>query len=227
MFIKYHSIKHLPQSQMSRNDKRLSEKEVSILAHSPLYISEKLDGARVGIQMRNNTPILFKRGSIITTGEHEQYDHFKSWVFNNMERMLKIPNGYTVYGEWLSVQHTVYYDLLPEFFLAFDIIDDSEKYLPIDESLMLLNSIGFHIPQRIEMDLSDIAKIIPRMKSNYSTTDNIEGVVVRNDFSDYSGFIIKAKFVRQNFVQGKHWSKGQAKYNQLIKYSGSNNNNSY
>jgi hypothetical protein len=217
MFIKYPSIKHLPESQMSKNDKRLNEEEVDILAHSSLDISEKLDGARVGIRMHENVPILFKRGSIIKTGEHEQYNHFKSWIFNNIEKILKIPNGYIVYGEWLSVQHTVYYDLLPEFFLAFDVIDDVGKYLPIDKSLEFLNNIGLCVPRRIKINLSDIPTIIPKMKSNYSTTDNIEGVVVRNDFSDYSGSIVKGKFVRQNFVQGKHWSKGQAKYNQLIK----------
>lgn len=202
---------------MSRNDKRLDDEEVNILARSSLYVSEKLDGARVGIRMNENVPILFKRSSIIKTGEHEQYDHFKSWIFNNIERVLKIPNGYTVYGEWLSVQHTVYYDLLPELFLAFDVIDSQEKYLPVDEGLLLLSKIGFHVPQRIEIDLADIPTVIPRMKSSYSTKDNIEGVVVRNDFSDYSGIIVKGKFVRKNFVQGKHWSKGKAKYNKTKK----------
>lgn len=216
MFIKYPSIKHLPGSQMSREDKRVSPEELEILRNTPLHVSEKVDGATVAIGIKNGAPQLFKRSGAIGTGEHVQYQDFKSWVFSNMDRIQKIPEEFLIYGEWLSVRHSVSYDKLPEFFLAFDVLGNGCDFAPVDVGRSLLRNWGFSVPCEIsDLSLGNIEQIASRL-SHYSTYSYMEGVIVRNNFSSVDlSKRMKTKWVRESFIQGEHWSKGNVERNQL------------
>jgi len=207
--IKYPKIRHLPGSKMSRGDKRLSEEEVGLLSSVSVHISEKVDGAIVAIGMEDGIPQLFKRGGLVGEGEHEQFTEFKSWVYAHMENVLEIPSGWRVYGEWLSVRHTVSYDMLPDYFLAFDImsLDGFLSYCQVEE---LLHCWGFLMPVRYEIGVDSIDSFVSDTLSAYSTTDIMEGVVVR-DLEN----TLRGKWVRENFIQGEHWSSTVPKRNLL------------
>jgi len=214
-FIKYPKICHLPGSKMSREDKRLGEVELAALV-GPVHISEKVDGAVVCIGMKNNIPQLFKRSGPVRMGEHVQFKEFKLWVYSNMGRILLIPDSWRIYGEWLSIQHTVVYDELPDFFLAYDILTP-DGFLSKYTSEKLFLRWGFSIPVAYDIQLSEIEKFASTTLSAYSTTDIMEGVVVRNDgiVPLAPERIVRGKWVRENFIQGEHWSKGQPISNQL------------
>jgi len=207
--IKYPKIRHLPGSKMSRGDKRLSEEEVKLLSTASVHISEKVDGAIVSIGMDSGIPQLFKRGSMITEGEHNQYNEFKAWVYSHIEKVINIPSGWRVYGEWLSVRHTVTYDKLPDYFLAFDVlgIDGFLSYPKVEE---LLSEWGFCMPVVCEVQVKDVSDFVCKTFSAYSTTDIMEGVVVR-DLEN----TLRGKWVRENFIQGEHWSSTAPKRNLL------------
>jgi len=223
MFEKYPTIYHLPTSKMSRDDKRLDDEQVEVLMQThPLHISEKVDGAVVGIQMQDNTPLLMKRGGIIGTGEHVQFQDFKGWVYGNMERVAQIPEGWIVYGEWLSVLHSVAYDQLPEFFLAFDILTP-DGFMGVESRDKYLREFGFMSPQQYEIssytgskELIAALQLVGLSHSKYSSTDVLEGFVVRNDFADVpEENRLKAKWVRTSFIQGEHWSRNAVRHNKL------------
>ena len=207
--IKYPKIRHLPHSKLSRGDKRLTENEIDFLCQTPVHISEKVDGAIVAIGLENEMPQLFKRGGPVTNNEHEQFAEFKAWAYCNMHRIINIPVGWRIYGEWLSVKHTVGYDELPDYFLAFDILTES-GFLPYLEVLEYLEEWGFYIPISYDIDIDGIEVFVTSTLSTYSTTDIMEGVVVRD-----LGNTMRGKWVRENFIQGEHWSAGKPQRNYL------------
>ena len=207
--IKYPKIKHLPGSKMSRGDKRLSEEALDFLRQSPVQISEKVDGAIVAIGVENEMPQLFKRGGAVTNNEHEQFAEFKAWSYCNMHRIINIPDGWRIYGEWLSVKHTVAYDKLPDYFIAFDILTEN-GFLPCSQVEEYLLQWGFNIPIVYNVTLDEIENFVTSTLSAYSTTDIMEGVVVRDSESK-----VRGKWVRENFIQGEHWSAGKSQRNYL------------
>jgi len=229
MFEKYPTICHLPGSTMSRDDKRLDEKDIDILMNSSsLHVSEKVDGAIVGIKMQDNTPVLFKRSGVIGTGEHLQYQEFKSWVFANMDRVGQIPESWAVYGEWLSIHHTIPYNKLPEFFLAFDIMTP-DGFLSIEDRDKYLNEFGFSSPKAIdelsldffaynEYTIYQLTKLLQSLSKHASEYNDsiLEGFVIRNTYNDVpKEDWLKAKWVRNDFIQGEHWSKTNIIHNTL------------
>lgn len=46
------------------------------------------------------------------------------------ELVTALGQGYILYGEWLQITHTVLYDALPDWFIAFDLYDiQSARFL--------------------------------------------------------------------------------------------------
>ncbi|MFX5747767.1 RNA ligase family protein, partial [Acinetobacter baumannii] len=68
---------------------------------------------------------------IESKGEHEQYEQFKKWCLTNVEKLWEIlESKYVLFGEWVYCQHAVTYDQLPDFFIAFDLLDkETETFL--------------------------------------------------------------------------------------------------
>jgi hypothetical protein len=207
--IKYPKIRHLPGSKMSRGDKRLSEGEVEFLLSSPVHISEKVDGAIVAIGVENEIPQLFKRGGSVTNRDHIQFAEFKTWAYCNMHRIINIPTEWRIYGEWLSIKHTIAYDRLPDYFIAFDILTPN-GFLKYSQVLEYLHEWDFYIPVQYDIELENVEDFVTSTFSTYSTTDIMEGVVVR-DLEN----TLRGKWVRENFIQGEHWSAGEPQRNYI------------
>lgn len=123
---KYPRTPHLEGSRLQEGDENLDQVPFADLRGRHLVVSEKVDGANTGIsfdefgQMR-----LQSRGHYLTGGPREKYfDLFKQWARTHETALREALGPSTVlYGEWMYARHTIYYDQLPHYFLAYDILD--------------------------------------------------------------------------------------------------------
>ncbi|KAJ3088968.1 hypothetical protein HK100_007899 [Physocladia obscura] len=196
-----------------------------------LTIEEKIDGANVGFRLDPSDPskiITQNRTHTVTSTSHVQFSGLGSWVFRNQEALRSIlagGGGCILFGEWMVARHSVPYDMLPDYFVAFDIYDLREgrfySRARFDEAL---DDSGIAKIARIEIDgtgagalTKDALLKMIQERSAFSSSERREGLVLRID--DGLWLDSKAKIVRPDFISGnEHWSKGIIEKNKVGSY---------
>lgn len=123
--IKYLRTAHVKGSRHSIGDD-LEAVSFSDLVGKNLVIEEKMDGANSGISFSDDAELLVQsRGHFLRGGQREkQFDLLKFWAGKNTDMLFDLlSNRYIMYGEWLYAKHTYFYDVLPHYFMEFDIYD--------------------------------------------------------------------------------------------------------
>ena len=123
---RYPRTQHLEGSRLQPGDQDLTQVALSDLRGSYCVVEEKLDGANAGMSVGEDGRIrLQSRGHVLVGGAREKHwDLFKQWAHTHEAALVaRVPEGGTLYGEWLYAKHTIYYDRLPHYFLEFDIRD--------------------------------------------------------------------------------------------------------
>lgn len=216
--IKYPKIYRICTKNSPATKKCLSELEISLLFSDEVIIEEKIDGGVCGISWRGDTHHAQGRGRAVHYTENsKQFYGFNKWIYENYEKVQHIPIGWIVYGEWMRACHNIFYDLLPDYFIAFDVWNGS-KFLVYDEKTTFLQKLDFkQVPllYRGTIKVQDIFSLVG--KSNYSTTELVEGFVIKNYAKSMMG-----KYVRREFMNGidEHWLRKPIKENRLIMWKG-------
>jgi ATP-dependent RNA circularization protein (DNA/RNA ligase family) len=124
--------------------------------------------------------------------------------------------GYVIYGEYLKYRHSVKYDKLPAWIIGFDVLDlNTGRLLEREEKTKLFQNLGLPcVPLLFKGRIQspqELTAFLER-KSAFSTTEKIEGVVIKNYGAQLFG-----KIVSYEFITGieKHWTKQQITLNQL------------
>jgi hypothetical protein len=123
---KYPRTHHLEGSRLQPGDEDLDSVPFARLAGRFLIVEEKLDGANAGLSFdAAGRPWLQSRGHFLAGGAREKhFDRFKQWANTHAVALRDaVGDRYVVYGEWLYAKHTIFYDLLPHYFLEFDLLD--------------------------------------------------------------------------------------------------------
>lgn len=195
----------------------LTKDEVAQLFNGEVIIEEKMDGANTGIIRHKKGFHLQKRGSLVGQSEHAQFGRFHNWAsYQNYEKLMKLPVGVTVYGEWLYAVHSVFYDKLPDYFLVFDVWQN-EKYLPYDERIKFCEEYGFHsVPliARGHFTKETAEKLMPN-ESRYGSF--AEGMVIKRYTKKtyHRGKMVKEEF-RKILEESDHWIHGPLKENIVV-----------
>ena len=124
--IKYPRTPHLEGSRLQAGDEDLSQIPFQDIAGKHLVVEEKCDGANSAISFDLNGGLLLQsRGHYLSGGYGERhYNLLKQWANIHREALYGVLGSrFILYGEWMYAKHTVYYDLLPHYFLEFDILD--------------------------------------------------------------------------------------------------------
>lgn len=124
--IKYPRTPHLEGSRLQPGDEDLDQVPFSRLAGRHIVVEEKVDGANAGLSFDDNGSLrLQSRGHYLTGGPRER--HFallKTWATVHQDALReRLGSARILYGEWLYAKHTVFYDLLPHYFMEFDVLD--------------------------------------------------------------------------------------------------------
>jgi ATP-dependent RNA circularization protein (DNA/RNA ligase family) len=193
-----------------RDDKVLTPDERAQMLSGEVIVEEKLDGANVGLSVDGGGRLRARnRGSFIDPAHHHgQFRPLFRWIQEHRDALVEALSPHLVlFGEWCYAVHSIRYDTLPDWFLAFDVYDtQNEQFWSVNRrDALLANTSLARVPlvARGHFDLKALVSLLGRSK--YSTAQ-AEGIYVRRD----SGPCLqaRAKLVRPEFVQAidAHWA---------------------
>ncbi len=145
--IKYPRTKHILGSNLQVGDEDLKQILLSELEGKYLVVEEKIDGANSGISFSKEGELLIQsRGHFLIGGGRERhFNLLKTWATIHKYQLFELlKDRYIMYGEWMYAKHTVYYDLLPHYFMEFDIYDkQTNQFLSTKKRMELLKDYNF------------------------------------------------------------------------------------
>lgn len=133
----YGSIPHLVGSRRGPRDYGVGDGQQRICCerardkHDEIIVQEKLDGANVGVALKDDQILALTRsGTLAHESDFAQHVLFADWVKRNEARFRAVlREGERIAGEWLALAHGTIYDLPHEPFVAFDLMIGSERAL--------------------------------------------------------------------------------------------------
>ena len=176
---KYPRTPHLEGSRLQPGDEDLRQISFSEIAGRHLVVEEKCDGANSAVSFASDgTLLLQSRGHYLTGGYRERhYEYMKRWANVHRDALYEILGSrYILYGEWMYAKDTVYYDLLPHYFLEFDILDRESGIFLDTQSRhrMLAGSPVVSVPVLAQRAFSDKEELISLLgRSNYISDDHM------------------------------------------------------
>jgi ATP-dependent RNA circularization protein (DNA/RNA ligase family) len=205
-------------SGVPRDDKVLSPAEVQALLSDEVIVEEKLDGANLGVSLDESGKLrLQNRGQYVTPPYHGQFARATSWIARH-QHCLAPALGETLilFGEWCAARHSIAYEHLPDWLLAFDIYDrevgrfwctarrDSwaERFEIRTVPVLFRHRTTFAVLK--ELVLTEASRF---------GAPKLEGVVIRRDGKQF--LEERAKLVRPDFTQsiGEHWRHKPIEWN--------------
>lgn len=198
--VKFPRTHHVPWSLGIHDDDRII-KSMDNFHGKRVIVTTKMDGENTSMYSDH-----FHARSI-DSGSHPT----RSWAMNFWSKIAHdIPPQWRICAENLYAEHSIHYDALPSYLMAFHIWDDRNNCLAWDDALEWFRLFDLeHVPVLYD-GIYDEAKI--KSLWNESQWDSCEGYVIRLaeqfNYSQYKNSV--AKFVRTNHVQtNKHWMRGQ------------------
>ena len=219
-FFKFPSTPHLIMlSGMDiRGDKVLSESERSAFLQHDLVIEEKIDGANLGISFDSWGNIQAQnRGAYLQLPRAGQWKKLDNWLAQRTDTLFEhLLDQFILFGKWCYAQHSVFYDRLPDWFLAFDIYDKrADRFLSSKRRDLLFRKMNLaQVPvlARGHFTYSELCNLLSLSKFGNQPA---EGIYLRFDQADW--LVQRAKLVRSTFIQTveEHWSRSAMRPNQL------------
>lgn len=207
---------HLPWNpNATRDDLIASEDECRIIFESArTQVTEKVDGANVGMAkgpiIRNRNHILHK-GYTARTAAKKQFAPIWNWYYEHahlFDELERLAPGTSVFGEWMLATHSVEYDVLPSYLLAFDLYDyQAERFVDPFEARGIMVAAGFTVvPELLSGPVADYGQLeaLLGQRSPFSSTDLREGAYIK--VGDGRWVTHRFKMVRHGFVAGSHFS---------------------
>lgn len=201
---KYPRTYHLPSSPGASDDDKILDSVEHLLCKT-IAITEKVDGGNCALTQEG----VFARthGSI---AKHPAFDPIKT-IWSTIR--YDIPESYSIFGEAVYAKHSIAYNALPGFFLAFGIRDDAENlWLPWKDVKEVAGVLGLPTVPELWVGTiykaDDLSNKVDELIAGGSRCggEAIEGLVIRtyDRFTDFSKNV--AKWVRKDHVQTtEHW----------------------
>jgi len=204
---------HLPYGEpnATKDDVVAQESEAAVVFEQEVHVEEKIDGASVGMTILDGHPLIrnrdhiLRKGYVKNTPAKKQFASVWNWWYQHRDRFEKL-EGFSVYGEWMKARHGIYYNILPDWFIAYDVYDHKTRsFLAANKARRMLLSAGFVIPTASLVGyVEEYGEFeeLTRLPSTWSE-ELSEGVYVK--VSSEEEVTHRFKMVRQDFVRGKFW----------------------
>lgn len=124
--MKYPRTLHLQGSRLPPGKVGADQVPYAQLVGEYIVVEEKMEADQAGLSYDDGAnQVLQHRGSILGMGAREKrFALWKAWAAAHEERLFDVlGNRFVMFGEWMRVKHTVFYDQLPHYFLEFDVFD--------------------------------------------------------------------------------------------------------
>jgi atypical dual specificity phosphatase len=209
--------------------------ESAVRNHIRIIVEEKVDGANMGISINSSTGQIQvqNRSHYITATYHSQFAPLNKWLAEHSAELWTVlePDRHVLYGEWLYATHSVRYDTLPGWFIAYDVFDRiAGSFLSRDQLTAMLAETSIPIvPLIAAVELSaptssasvsasaQAISIVDRLvtyvnglsafiNSSNPSQNKREGVVIR--ICENEQVTHRCKLVRPDFICGnERWNK--------------------
>ncbi|KAF8893678.1 ATP dependent DNA ligase [Gymnopilus junonius] len=200
------------------------------IASSHLVITEKIDGANMGISLSSPSSdgtsriLVQNRSHYVNSSTHEQFKKLGLWIERHEDELRNIlgrdsyfPERYILYGEWVFAVHSIPYTRLPDYFIAYDLFDRSTQSWADTRSLHgLLEGTSIPLAPIIHQGSmptdTELLQMIQQQSMFYE--GRVEGVYVKVEVNNSVKH--RGKMVRSDFISGnEHWTRGGLKVNSL------------
>lgn len=213
---------HLPlESNASNNDKIATIQDMKMFLTNEISVQEKIDGASMGISMYNNEPLVRNRSHVLRKGysarktpAQQQFSRVWTWLYENLDKINLVSQAVggqiSIYGEWLFAKHTIAYNKLPDWFIAYDVYcADEQKFLDPVLALRLLEDAGFSTIKVVHHGICTPENLIKLRdgESAYETNQSREGVYLKS--GDGQWCTGRYKMVAPWFASDDNWNKQQ------------------
>ncbi|NKC14499.1 MAG: DNA ligase [Gammaproteobacteria bacterium] len=203
-----------------RGDKVMSPAECQHCLSGDVVVEEKVDGANLGISLHDTGTLRVQnRGQYLEQPYAGQFSRLRGWLAMYQTGLLSILTpDLTLFGEWCAARHSVGYDRLPDWFVAFDVYDRrAEGFWDTERRDAIVANAGLHsvaILTRGRFALQALRSLLDSAPSAYRS-GSVEGFVIRRESGGWLDE--RAKLVRPDFVQsiGEHWRRRAIEWNLL------------
>lgn len=211
--VRFPSTPHLTDdepAQRVRADKMLSPEQAEDLLSDAVRVEEKVDGDNLGFSAQSGGLRVQHRGDYVRLDEGWRSPHLASWLATHEPHLTEALEDLILFGEWCASVHTVHYDALPDWFLAFDVYDRRRSgFWSADRRDALCSRLGVSVVPLLAEKRFDERGLRSVLGASKLGSDLMEGVVVRRDEDGW--LRARAKVVRPEFLQAdeRHW-RGRA-----------------
>lgn len=220
---------HLPwKPNASRDDVVATDADVEPIFSHGCYIQEKIDGANCGMALVDGQAIIRNREFILRKGYSKdtpakrQFASVFTWFYENIEkfeRLNKLEETVSVFGEWMVAQHGIVYNKLPAWFIPYDLYNYGVgEFLKPSIAEAMLTEAGFSTIPVIfsgRVESYEQLEALANGPSQYTTLDKREGIYVKVAPSLF--VTQRFKMVREDFVRGANWSHVELKKNKVVR----------
>lgn len=175
--IKYPRTPHLQGSRLQPGDEDLSQRPFSDIVGKNIVLEEKIDGANSAISFTEKGELrLQSRGHFLTGGYRERhYDLLKQWAVVQQNKLYEVLGGrYIMYGEWMYAKHSIYYDMLPHYFMEFDVLDrETNRFLDTPSRHELLKNLPVsHVPVLASGKFNNLDEVLKYLGDSKYISEN-------------------------------------------------------
>ncbi|MFW9616421.1 RNA ligase family protein [Aquabacterium sp.] len=204
-----------------RDDKVLAPSEAEALLQHAVVVEEKLDGANMGISFSSEAVLhVQNRGQYLNKPYGGQFARLDEWLaIREGDLFDALGDQLILFGEWCAAQHSLDYDGLPDWYMAFDVYDrQAQKFWSTRRRHELAVKLGLREVPRVsqgQTSLSELTQWVEAHRSHYRD-GHLEGVVIRYEDDDW--LLQRAKLVRPDFVQAieEHWRNRAIQWNRVV-----------
>ena len=203
-----------------RDDKVLSHEEVTALLAHPVVVEEKLDGANMGISFNADGVLhVQNRGQYLNKPYGGQFARLQEWLVIREDAFFDaLGDQLILFGEWCAAQHSLDYETLPDWYLAFDVYDRATgRFWSTRRRHELAQKLQVREVPRVSMGQTSVKELTEWVNSHRShyREGSLEGVVVRHEDDDW--LLNRGKLVRPDFVQSieEHWRSRALQWNRI------------
>lgn len=220
----FHKFPHTPHllwlgEGIPREDKILSTGEARAFLDGPVIVEEKVDGANLGLSVANDGRVRAQsRGNYLAPGRsHAQWSLLWPWLAQREEALAKeLGSELMLFGEWVYALHTVAYNGLPAWFLAFDVYEPkNDRFWSVEKRNTLADKLGIKTVPEVFHGRLTLNQVAGLLGASLIGAPRMEGLYLRREKGGY--LQQRAKVVGAEFKQQieQHWTRRALVANRL------------
>src|ERR1700753_1080340 len=168
-----------------RTEQVFSEEQARTFLSSSVTVEEKIDGANVGFSLdREGRLRVQNRGSFISPDmRNTQFAPLRKWMSERQESLVQtLGQDLILFGEWCYAVHSIRYNQLPDWFLAFDVYDRANNlFWNTARRDRLARRGGLALVPQMAVGKYDLDHLIKLLVQSKLASSPAEGLYIRKE----------------------------------------------